>query len=637
MICKLSSRLASLILLLTVLVVAMPVQATRRTSPSPSTRGEPRASQNTTGCIAPREGLVSWWSGNGDANDLEGRNNGSLVNGAAFFNSGKVDQAFLLDGIDDHVRVEDSASLDITDQLSIEGWIYPTAFTVRYSLILSKWDAVGVEQRSYGMGLDSTNNKVYFRVSPDGREWGVRVGTVYASSAIPLFQWTHVAGTYDGQSMRIYVDGELSNQVAHDQGIYSGSCDVGLGAGVCGVGYGDFRYPFKGLLDEISIYDRALTTSEIQAIYAAGSNGKCRRSAITGRVSDGAGNPIAEAMIGTSTVYSTTTNTIGHYILALPAGAYTLTPSKPGYSFSPASRTVTVPPNATGQDFVGTASTISITGVEVTQATQCINNADCFGAAHTTWCNTADCTNSVPLVVNKPTWVRVYVSSQQDGQQAKALLKGYYQDGSDLPGSPLLSQSIISAHPNGGDRGKADDSINFRLPVEWTRQRNITLEARIYGVSGPSLDSRQVALSFSDRNAMPVFSWRFRFPSAEATTQTEAQAAARFAAQVYPISADAIDLRDQGELATKARTWQQLTADLSKSCKDAKRNSGYSAARCYGWIPQGITMQSGDGHTYFGWTAGGVSVGYIYWPPLAGGAQNLAPRYIMAHEIGHTF
>ena len=169
MICKLSSRLASLILLLTVLVVAMPVQATRRTSPSPSTRGEPRASQNTTGCIAPREGLVSWWSGNGDANDLEGRNNGSLVNGAAFFNSGKVDQAFLLDGIDDHVRVEDSASLDITDQLSIEGWIYPTAFTVRYSLILSKWDAVGVEQRSYGMGLDSTNNKVYFRVSPDGR------------------------------------------------------------------------------------------------------------------------------------------------------------------------------------------------------------------------------------------------------------------------------------------------------------------------------------------------------------------------------------------------------------------------------------------------------------------------------------
>lgn len=75
---------------------------------------------------------------------------------------------------------------------------------------------------------------------------------------------------------------------------------------------------------------------------------------ISGRVTDGTGNTIAGVTVSAGAAGSATTDQNGAYTLTgLAAGTYTLTPSKSGYSFSPASRTVTVPPDATGQNFVG--------------------------------------------------------------------------------------------------------------------------------------------------------------------------------------------------------------------------------------------------------------------------------------------
>ncbi len=288
---------------------------------------------------------------------------------------------------------------------------------------------------------------------------------------------------------------------------------------------------------------------------------------------------------------------------------------------------------------LATSNIVTIAGLEVTQAIQCMNTpAECFGSAHSNWCAAGDCTNAVPLLLNKPTWARVYVKGQPDGVRVKASLEGHAQNGDPLPGSPIVSSMTVIAHSNGGDRGKPGDSFNFRLPVEWTLHDNIALQARIYlAAGGPNVDGRELSLAFTERNHMPVYSWRFRFPNVAAATQAEAWAATRFTAQVYPVNDDVIDLRDQGELETKAVTWQGLAAELAKTCADALRKSGYPAARCYGWVPRNVTMQSSDGHTYYGWTAYGVSVGYLYRPPLVGGAQSLAPQYIMAHEIGHTF
>lgn len=76
---------------------------------------------------------------------------------------------------------------------------------------------------------------------------------------------------------------------------------------------------------------------------------------VSGQVADGSGKPLSGAVISDNAGHTTTTGSDGTYVLAnLPAGTYTLTPSKSGYTFAPSSRTMSVPPDATGQGFVAT-------------------------------------------------------------------------------------------------------------------------------------------------------------------------------------------------------------------------------------------------------------------------------------------
>jgi len=87
-------------------------------------------------------------------------------------------------------------------------------------------------------------------------------------------QWHHVTATYDGTNIFLYVDGTLDVSAPATGSIVPNSEPVCIGVNAQGTG-GLPMYFFNGLLDEVSLYNRALTASEIQAIYAAGSGGKC--------------------------------------------------------------------------------------------------------------------------------------------------------------------------------------------------------------------------------------------------------------------------------------------------------------------------------------------------------------------------
>ena len=125
-----------------------------------------------------------------------------------------------------------------------------------------------------------------------------------------------------------------------------------------------------GVQSQISFSVSANSVYELQVGGFGGQTGNLRLNvssvtgySISGRVVDISGNPIPGVTISDNTGHTTTTGSDGRYTLSgLVAGTYTITPNKSGYTFSPPSRTVTVPPDATGVDFTGSLLIYSISG-----------------------------------------------------------------------------------------------------------------------------------------------------------------------------------------------------------------------------------------------------------------------------------
>jgi hypothetical protein len=218
-------------------------------------------------CVLPPAGLVAWWSAEGSANDQLGTNNGAL-RGEVTFASGKVGQAFDFNGSGGSVLVPDAPALRFTDSMTVEAWIYPRAWGGSPREIVSKWFG-GNNQLSYTTSI-GTSGQAYFLVSSDGRTStrDVDYTDVYTTSTIPLNQWSHFAATYDGAWLKIYLNGTLENQVPWANGIFPGTAPLVIGEAYV-------TSLFNGLIDEPSVYSRALSASEIVEIYNAGSAGKC--------------------------------------------------------------------------------------------------------------------------------------------------------------------------------------------------------------------------------------------------------------------------------------------------------------------------------------------------------------------------
>src|SRR5262249_32015422 len=142
-----------------------------------------------------------------------------------------------------------------------------------YYQIVDKWDAVwGFDQRSYSLLL-FPGGQCCLVCSPGGTDDGATY--VLSSSSVPPNTWTHVAGTYDGSTLRMYVNGELAGEGLYANGVFPGQNDMGIGGAIGGTDPGDYVVDaFPGKIDEPAIYNRALSASEILGIYNAGVAGK---------------------------------------------------------------------------------------------------------------------------------------------------------------------------------------------------------------------------------------------------------------------------------------------------------------------------------------------------------------------------
>jgi hypothetical protein len=199
--------------------------------------------------------MINWWSGDGNASDIQGSNNGTLQNGAIATGTGMVGQAFRLDGINDYVAVANHSSLNGFNSATIDAWIKLNTTSGRQAIV-SK-----VPAGEYYLLIN--NGKLSFENSNTGS--GTFTGTTTLLAAV----WYHVAVTYDGASTRLYVNGvEDGAQAGAWPAANSQSLSIGQ--------RGDNTDFFNGFIDEVEIFNRALSAAEIQSLYNAGSFGKCK-------------------------------------------------------------------------------------------------------------------------------------------------------------------------------------------------------------------------------------------------------------------------------------------------------------------------------------------------------------------------
>ena len=196
-------------------------------------------------------GLVAEYSFNEGVgttvSDASGNSNHGIVSGASWSTLGKYGGALSFDGVNDWVTINDSASLDLTNGMTLEAWVQPTTF--------ANWKSVILKERPgdfvYAFYTNANRPSVWIQTSSSTGSEG--------ASQLPLNSWSHLAATYDGSALRLYVNGvQVSSQAA--TGNIIASADP-LRIGGNSIWSSEF---FNGLIDEVRIYNRALTQAEIQ-------------------------------------------------------------------------------------------------------------------------------------------------------------------------------------------------------------------------------------------------------------------------------------------------------------------------------------------------------------------------------------
>ena len=238
------------------------------------------------GCVSAPAGLVSWWPGDAHYMDIADGNHGTPVGGTGF-GTGKVGPAFSFDGATGAVRaLETGSNLDGFGQLTLDAWINPSRLSTgvgQLQGIVTKYDTTTTDGVSYYLTEELGGRLSLFVLDTwPGAAYG------YYTSLAPVIApntWTHVAGVWNGgftqSNFHLYVNGTEVPGALVTVGMPAGMADnteaVNIGrfessSSTLGQPFGHFQ----GQIDEVEIFNRALSEADIDSIVAADTAGKCK-------------------------------------------------------------------------------------------------------------------------------------------------------------------------------------------------------------------------------------------------------------------------------------------------------------------------------------------------------------------------
>jgi len=214
----------------------------------------------------PTTGLVGWWSFTGNANDLSGNNNNGTVNGATLVadRNGNANSAYSFNGTNSYIDVPNSASLAFSSNvISISFWakvnsVNSSGFN---NIMISKQAGSGNTQQGFDVA-ESTTQSIYLAVSNGGGNFGGPSVT-----SVPLSQWHHFIYVYNNGTSTSYYDGvQVANTTGQTATIGANTLDLLFGqanwSNINAINY-------DGILDDMGIWDRALTQTEVTQIYSS--------------------------------------------------------------------------------------------------------------------------------------------------------------------------------------------------------------------------------------------------------------------------------------------------------------------------------------------------------------------------------
>jgi hypothetical protein len=253
--------------------------------------------------------------------DYSGRCNQGVLVDTPTWSTGKTNTGLQFDGVSDHVLVNHSPGLDFYDKLTVCAWVYRNSVSASNYGIVSKSESLPGQA---GWKFMLKSNQVAYGLTGGGPD-------VYGNANVPAQAWSFITVTRDGSTIKFYLNGTLTGTISDYTGGVKGLYPLKIGSTYSSVS-GVSVESFAGKIDEVRIYDTALSSVSINALYV----GTVPDGTVSGKITTSNGTtPITGAVIELSQnsvvitrAYATLT---GDYSITVTTGTYTMTISSIGY------------------------------------------------------------------------------------------------------------------------------------------------------------------------------------------------------------------------------------------------------------------------------------------------------------------